>query len=293
MQNIIFRRIGLLLLCLHIGLMCAVAGQFAKVVNVSTNLNIRESANAQSEIVGKIERDKTVEILSADNGGWTLIKYGSMTGYVKSTYLQPVEISEASTASSGSSSSGLWQTVKDFWNSISPREEDGPFLGVLKILLCILVIAIALGIVGLVLAGVFFFAGIAMHILGAGVAGALIGGFLVYFFSQGKSDSAFTGVQWGFFIGCGVGVIIAIWKPLQAASGGLSAGGKIFDMDSGVSKSPSYTPPAVDSYYDTVIKGAGDFGEDVKAKTKWDGKLEGENGKEYKKNTDSTYSEVE
>ena len=291
--NNMFRRIGVVLLWLHIGLMCAVAGQFAKVVNVSTNLNVRELASAQSEIVGKIERDKTVEILSADNGGWTMIKYGTVTGYVKSSFLQPVEVSQASTASSGSSSSGLWQTVKDFWNSISPREEDGPFLGVLKILLCILVIAIALGIVGLVLAGAFFFAGIAMHILGAGVAGALIGGFLVYFFSQGKSDSAFTGVQWGFFIGCGVGVIIAIWKPLQAASGGLSAGAKVFDMDSGVTNSPSPTPSAADSYYDTIIEGAGDFGDDVKAKTKWDGKLEGENGKEYKKNTDGTYSEVE
>ena len=87
--NKMFRRIGLILLCLHIGLLCAVAGQFARVVNVSTNLNIRESANAQSEIVGKIERDKSVEVLSNDNSGWTMIKYGSMTGYAKSTFLQP------------------------------------------------------------------------------------------------------------------------------------------------------------------------------------------------------------
>ena len=286
------KRIELLLLLLYIGLVCAFASQFAKVVNVSTNLNIREAANAQSEIVGKIERDKTVEVLTADNGGWTMIKYGSVTGYVKSSFLQTVEVKDVNTVSSGSFLSGLWESIKNFWNKISPQEEDGPFLGILKLLLCILVLAVALSIVGLVIAGVLFFSGIVMHILGAGAGGAILGGFLAYFFSQGKSDSAFTGVQWGFFIGCGVGVLIAIWKPLQAAGSGLSAGAKLFDMDSGVSNTPSPLPPAADSYYDTVIKGAGDLGDDVKAKTRWDGTLEGDNGKTYMKNVDGTYSEI-
>ena len=286
------KRIELLLLLLYIGLVCAFASQFAKVVNVSTNLNIREAANAQSEIVGKIERDKTVEVLTADNGGWTMIKYGSVTGYVKSSFLQTVEVKDVNTVSSGSFLSGLWESIKNFWNKISPQEEDGPFLGILKLLLCILVLAVALSIVGLVIAGVLFFSGIVTHILGAGAGGAILGGFLAYFFSQGKSDSAFTGVQWGFFIGCGVGVLIAIWKPLQAAGSGLSAGAKLFDMDSGVSNTPSPLPPAADSYYDTVIKGAGDLGDDVKAKTRWDGTLEGDNGKTYMKNVDGTYSEI-
>lgn len=63
-------------------------GQYAKVVNVSTNLNIRENSNAQSEILGKIGKDEVVEVLDVSDDGWTQVKYGTLIGYVKSTFLE-------------------------------------------------------------------------------------------------------------------------------------------------------------------------------------------------------------
>ena len=65
----------------------------AKVVNVSSSLNIRERGNTKSAVVGKLQNGDVVscsqpvdEIKSRNS--WVMIQYGSVTGYVKASYLE-------------------------------------------------------------------------------------------------------------------------------------------------------------------------------------------------------------
>lgn len=56
------------------------------IANVESNLNVREGAGEDSELVGKLPRDAGCEILGAE-GEWSQIQSGEVTGYVKSEFL--------------------------------------------------------------------------------------------------------------------------------------------------------------------------------------------------------------
>lgn len=56
------------------------------IANVESNLNVRESASEDSELVGKLPRDAGCEILGTE-GEWSQIQSGEVTGYVKSEFL--------------------------------------------------------------------------------------------------------------------------------------------------------------------------------------------------------------
>ncbi len=56
------------------------------IANVEGNLNVREAASTDSEIVGKMQGDAGCEILGTE-GEWTKIQSGKVTGYVMSQYL--------------------------------------------------------------------------------------------------------------------------------------------------------------------------------------------------------------
>ena len=116
---------------------------------------------------------------------------------------------------------------------------------------------------------------------------------LAYFFSHGKSDSAFTGLQWGFWIGCAARLLYIIVKPSSAMSEGLGFASKFFSSDNGISNTPNTMSPPADPYYDKTIEGAGVLGGDVKVHTNWDDTLLGENGIRYRKNTNGTVSGIE
>lgn len=57
------------------------------IANVQTNLLVREKPGENGKILGKMVKDAGCEILEPDNNGWTKIKSGKVTGYVKSEYL--------------------------------------------------------------------------------------------------------------------------------------------------------------------------------------------------------------
>lgn len=57
------------------------------IANVESNLNIREQAGEEAELVGKLPRDAGCEILSTE-GEWSQIQSGEVTGYVKSEFLR-------------------------------------------------------------------------------------------------------------------------------------------------------------------------------------------------------------
>lgn len=56
------------------------------IANVESNLNVREEASEEAELVGKMPRDAGCEILGTE-GEWTQIQSGEVTGYVKSEFL--------------------------------------------------------------------------------------------------------------------------------------------------------------------------------------------------------------
>lgn len=57
------------------------------IANVDTNLLIREKPSESSKILGKMSKDSGCNIIEDDNNGWTKVKSGKVTGYVKSEYL--------------------------------------------------------------------------------------------------------------------------------------------------------------------------------------------------------------
>lgn len=57
------------------------------IANVQTNLLIREKPSENGKILGKMPKDAGCDILEPDNNGWTKVKSGKVTGYVKSEYL--------------------------------------------------------------------------------------------------------------------------------------------------------------------------------------------------------------
>ena len=56
------------------------------IAKVDDNLNVREKADGESELVGKMRKNSACEILDVD-GEWAHIKSGSVQGYVKAEYL--------------------------------------------------------------------------------------------------------------------------------------------------------------------------------------------------------------
>ncbi len=56
------------------------------IAKVDDNLNIREKADGDSELVGKMRKNAACEILETE-GEWAYIKSGSVKGYVKTEYL--------------------------------------------------------------------------------------------------------------------------------------------------------------------------------------------------------------
>ena len=67
------------------------------IASVEGNLNVREQATTDSDIVGKMQGDAACEILEAD-GEWTKISSGNVTGYVSSEFLLTGDAARAKAA---------------------------------------------------------------------------------------------------------------------------------------------------------------------------------------------------
>ena len=67
------------------------------IASVEGNLNVREQATTDSDIVGKMQGDAACEILEVD-GEWTKISSGNVTGYVSSEFLLTGDAARAKAA---------------------------------------------------------------------------------------------------------------------------------------------------------------------------------------------------
>ncbi len=82
------KKIFLLTACLSIQLSFA---QFAKVIDKDGYVNIRENADANSKIIGKINSDEIVYIFEADNKNWANVS----NGYIHNSRLKYIQTYQA------------------------------------------------------------------------------------------------------------------------------------------------------------------------------------------------------
>lgn len=67
-------------------------------VTASNGLNVRASANKNSEVLGQLSQGNVVDVISIENG-WANINYNGWQGYVSTSYLTAVtDKGEASTS---------------------------------------------------------------------------------------------------------------------------------------------------------------------------------------------------
>ena len=273
MKRIIFVLCNILIA----GIVCVeAANTYARVVRVSSFLNVREDAYINSPVVGKIENGKTVEVIETYSNGWARIQTGDFSGYAKSEFLERTSVKPQSSKS-------LFKKVESF---LSVSNEDSTATGVFKMVLIGVLVLLAIALVGLFFAGLSFIIGLLTTIGLSGLGGGLVGLFLGYFFSNGNSDAAVTGMKWGFFIGCGCGVVWMLRDPIGAASRGISSLSEI-SKDQPL---PLSQELSTNNDFTKIIEGGGDWGEDIKAKEEWDGALRDEKGKRWKQNSDGTWS---
>ena len=69
-------------------------GNTATVNTTSGTLNVREEADKNSNILGKLEKGSSVEVLE-EKGDWTQIRSGDLIGWVSSAYLAKDEAKNA------------------------------------------------------------------------------------------------------------------------------------------------------------------------------------------------------
>lgn len=69
-----------------LGMIAGITSKQLVMANVKDYVNIREKGDETSTIVGKLYKDCGGSIISRE-GGWTKLKTGDVTGYVKDTYL--------------------------------------------------------------------------------------------------------------------------------------------------------------------------------------------------------------
>lgn len=68
----------------------AVGAKTVKVKVISNSVNVRSSADTNSESLGKVKKDETYMRLGTE-GDWSLIDYNGRNGYVKSEFLEVVQ----------------------------------------------------------------------------------------------------------------------------------------------------------------------------------------------------------
>ena len=64
----------------------AISGN-GKVVNMSSNLNVRKIASTSSSVIGKLKSGQVVKLIAKTNSGWYKIEFNGTTGYAHGDYI--------------------------------------------------------------------------------------------------------------------------------------------------------------------------------------------------------------
>lgn len=258
---------------LLVSLLCVV-GMFAATyaVKAKSGLNVRSEANANSEILGKLNKNDAVEVESMD-GDWARISYNGTDGYVHSKFLVRVD-----TKKSRSSSGGFWQWL---FNS----DGESTWFTAIKWFFAL--------VIGIIIAKIAF--AILISAIGGGL---VIGGFTLFICFLLKcmdimsADTMWLVSKWGFYAGCVFGLFMFFKNPGEMlsevfSSSGSSSGSCVSSAKS--SQSDDYQPEY--NEYDKTLEGAGFMGSDLNAKEiSFSGDLRDENGQVWERNDDGSYS---
>ena len=194
------------------------------VVSANSSLNIRESATSNSAIIGKLHPQEQVNV-SAIEGEWAKITWNGQEAYVNARYITQVTVKKSETK------------VGNLWDWFFHSEGDSGLLKVFKWILAIVIVFIIIGIGYICLAFVFSTIGGGLSLGGI----AFMGCFILKLLGIMSWDTLWVVTKWGFYLGCCVGFLIAIFNPRQAL--------KI--MESNGSSQPSRTgmSPQVGRYH--------------------------------------------
>lgn len=259
---------------LLVSLLCVV-GMFAATyaVKAKSGLNVRLEANANSEILGKLNKNDAVEVESMD-GDWARISYNGTDGYVHSKYL--VRVGAKKSRSSGGG----------FWRWLFSSNGESTWFTAIKWFFAL--------VIGIIIAKIAF--AIIISAIGGGLA---IGGFSLFFCFLLKwmgimsADTMWLVSKWGFYAGCVFGLFMFFKNPGEMLSEVFSSSGS----SSGSCASSAETSSLSNDYqpeyneYDKTLEGAGFFGSDLNAKEiSCSGDLRDENGQVWERNDDGSYS---
>ena len=161
-------------------------------VTAPNGLNVRASANKNSEVLGQLSQGNVVDVISIENG-WANINYNGWQGYVSTSYLTAV----TDKGETGTS------TEKESWNFFSwlfnTEGESAWFTGLKWIFflgVAIFLVKIALVVIGRML-GFGFVLGII----------ALLIGFIIKWIGWIETDTMWNIAKWGFYIGNVLGLL--------------------------------------------------------------------------------------
>lgn len=161
-------------------------------VTAPNGLNVRASANKNSEVLGQLSQGNVVDVISIENG-WANINYNGWQGYVSTSYLTAV----TDKGETGTS------TEKESWNFFSwlfnTEGESAWFTGLKWIFflgVAIFLVKIALVVISRML-GFGFVLGII----------ALLIGFIIKWIGWIETDTMWNIAKWGFYIGNVLGLL--------------------------------------------------------------------------------------
>lgn len=161
-------------------------------VTAPNGLNVRASANKNSEVLGQLSQGNVVDVISIENG-WANINYNGWQGYVSTSYLTAV-IEEGNTSTSAKEKS--WSFLSWLFNS---EGEPSWFTG-LKWLFTISAVIFIVRVALLVF----------VRMLGYGLvlgAIALIIGFIIKWIGWIEADTMWNIAKWGYYIGNVLGLL--------------------------------------------------------------------------------------
>ncbi|MCE8842147.1 SH3 domain-containing protein [Bacteroides thetaiotaomicron] len=161
-------------------------------VTAPNGLNVRASANKNSEVLGQLSQGNVVDVISIENG-WANINYNGWQGYVSTSYLTAVTDEGDATTSTKEKS---WSFFSWLFNT---EGESAWFTG----LKWIFFIGIAIFLVKIALLVIVRMLGFGLVL---GVIALLIG-FIIKWIGWIEAGTMWNIAKWGFYIGNVLGLL--------------------------------------------------------------------------------------
>lgn len=177
----------IIILFCHLGVTAA-----TYVVNANNGVNVRAEASSNSEILGKLNKDTSIEVKEID-GDWANIAWNNSDAYVHAKYLTPQADKQEKSWFSFNFNWKVWTWFLD-------SKGNWTWFTLIAVLFAIGIVAILA-----YLAINIFIAGVVGYVMTLGLC------FILEWLGVISSSTMWAIPKWGFLVGC-VGGIIALFK---------------------------------------------------------------------------------